>query len=72
MRALQQEARELDQAPAQEIMKRLGLAHIARERVGQNSSAPPFWFGGDLRVVCVARPPGAWTLGRVAVAPCFT
>ena len=45
-RTLEQEARELDQAPAQKIVKRLGLAHIARERVGQNSSAPPFWLRG--------------------------
>ena len=31
-----------------------------------NSSAPPFWFGGDLRVVCAARPLGGGTLGPVA------
>ena len=54
-------------------MQRRGVAHIARERVGQNSSAPPFWFGGDLRVVCAARPLGGGTLGPVAAGrPCFT
>ncbi len=38
-RALQEEARELDQAPTEEIVRRLSLAQIARERVGRDSSA---------------------------------
>ena len=36
-----------------------------------NSSAPPFWFSGDLRVVCAALPLGGGTLGPCCCrSPC--
>ena len=54
--ARQQEARELDQAAAQEVMQRLGLAHITRERVGWTQARFPPWLGGNVRLVCVAPP----------------
>jgi hypothetical protein len=53
-RALQQKAGELDQAATQEIVQRLSLAEIARERVGQTQARFPPWSGGRRRLVCVA------------------
>ena len=44
--ALQQKARELDQAPTQEIVWRLSLAHVARERVGQTQARLPSGLAG--------------------------
>jgi hypothetical protein len=53
-RALQQEAGELDQAPTQQIMQRLSLAQIARDRVGQTQARLPSDLAADLRLVRVA------------------